>query len=419
MQAEWQKEAAMADASDEFASLRAAFILPEGVYLDGNSLGVLTVAARDAVQNALIGEWGQGLITSWNAAGWIDLAARCASRIEPIIGAVSGTVAVGDSTSINLFKVLGAIALKAGERRRIVTDAANFPTDIYIAEGVVRLLNSARGPGEHWQVECYDRSELFAKLDERVAAVVLTEVDYRTGERIDAAAGVRATHAVGAQFVLDLAHSAGALDVDLNHWDVDYAVGCGYKYLNGGPGAPAFLYVAPRHQATFVQPVQGWLGHAAPFEFAKGYRPAPGIERAQVGTPAVLSMTALYAALGVIQGVDMRRVRAKSLALTDFFMRVIEQSGLAARGLVNVTPRDPARRGSQVSFRHPQAYGLVQALIQRGVVGDFRAPDIARFGFAPFYLQFSDALKAALAIADCLKDGELLQVLDADRNAVT
>jgi kynureninase len=407
-------EARLLDAADPLAPFRARFCLPDGViYLDGNSLGPLTMDARDALRNCVEQEWGMGLIRSWNDAGWIDLSARTGARIARLLGAAEASVMVCDSTSINVFKALaGAVSLRPG-RHVVLTDADNFPTDLYMAQGMARWAQICGGDLE---VRAVARPDLPAALDDSVLALLLTEVDYRTGERLDVATLTRAAHQVGALSIVDLAHSAGAFPVDVTQMNVDFAVGCGYKYLNGGPGAPAFLYVAPRHQGTFFQPLQGWLGHQAPFRFAAAYVPADGVGCAQVGTPPILSLTALAASMRLWDDVDMRLLRAKSLAMTALFIGGMARAAPAAQLL---TPIDADRRGSQVAFAHPDAFAIVKALIARGVIGDFRAPDVMRFGFAPLYLSFEDVIAALATVADVMAKGEYAQFRDSHSSTVT
>ena len=396
-------ESALArDAEDRLAPLRDGFALPDGViYLDGNSLGALprNVAAR--VASAVEGEWGQGLIRSWNEAGWIDLPARVGARIAPLIGADPACVVAADSTTVNLFKTVSAALALRPDRRRIVTETRNFPTDNYIAEGVIRQCG-----GRHELVHAADADAVIASLDADTAVLMLSHVNYRDGAVHDMAGLTRAAHNAGALVIWDLAHSAGVLPLDLAGCDVDFAVGCGYKFLNGGPGAPAFLYAAERHHGGFAQPLSGWFGHADPFGFDPHYRPAGDITQYLCGTPPVISMVALEAALELLDKVDLRDVHAKSQALTDFFIELVE-ARCAGHGLTLVSPRDAARRGAQVSLSHPTAgYAIVSALIADGVIGDFRAPDILRFGFAPLYTRFADVWHAVDRLAAIL-DGRL------------
>ena len=396
-------ESALArDAEDRLAPHRDAFALPDGViYLDGNSLGALprNVAAR--VASTLEGEWGHGLIRSWNEAGWIDLPARVGARIAPLIGADPACVVAADSTTVNLFKTVSAALALRPDRRRIVTETRNFPTDNYIAEGVIRQCG-----GRHELVHAADADAVIDCLDADTAVLMLSHVNYRDGAVHDMAGLTRAAHEAGALVIWDLAHSAGVLPLDLAGCDVDFAVGCGYKFLNGGPGAPAFLYAAERHHGGFAQPLSGWFGHADPFGFDPHYRPAGDITQYLCGTPPVISMVALEAALELWDKVDLRDVHAKSQALTDFFIELVE-ARCAGHGLTLVSPRDAARRGAQVSLSHPTAgYAIISALIADGVIGDFRAPDILRFGFAPLYTRFADVWHAVDRLAAIL-DGRL------------
>ena len=384
------------DRTDPLAAHRDAFALPEGVvYLDGNSLGALPRATAARVAACVTRDWGRDLITSWNKAGWIDLPRRLGDKIARLVGAAPGEVLVADSTSVNLFKILAAaLALRPG-RRTILSDRGNFPTDLYMAQGLAAL----RGAGH--RLVLAEPEAVADGIDADTAVVMLTEVDYRTGRRHDMRAITAAAHRAGALVIWDLAHSAGAGPVDLAGCDVDFAVGCGYKFLNGGPGAPAFLHVATRHQDAFVQPLSGWLGHQAPFAFDSAYRPAQGIGRYLCGTPPVLSMVALECGLDTILAADLGAIRAKAMALGDLFIALVEQL-CAGQGLEIACPRDAAARGSQVSFRHPEGYAIVQALIARGVIGDFRAPDILRFGLAPLYLRHADIWHAVTALRDIM-----------------
>jgi kynureninase len=384
------------DACDPLAPLRSRFHLPEGViYLDGNSLGPLPRTARHRLVQVAEDEWGNGLIRSWNSAGWIELSQRIGDKLARLIGAQPGEVIVADSTSINLFKALaGGLALRP-DRRVIVTERDNFPTDLYMAQGLIALLG-----GTH-ELRLAEADAIVQAIAADTAVVMLTHVNYRTGRMHDLAALTRCAHERGALVIWDLAHSTGAVPVDLNGAEADFAVGCGYKYLNGGPGAPAFIFVARRHQAGFRQPLAGWLGHAQPFAFEGCYRPAEGIARALCGTPPILSLAALECGVDIVLEAPMAAVRAKSLALTDLFITLIEQR-CAGHGLRLVTPREHDRRGSQVCFAHPDAFPIMQALIARGVIGDFRAPDVLRFGFAPLYLRYADVWAAARILAEVL-----------------
>lgn len=412
-------DAAALDAADPLAPLRQRFRIPPGlIYLDGNSLGVLPADAPARVAEVVEREWGQGLIRSWNDAGWIALPQRVGDKIARLVGAGPGELVVADSTSVNLYKVLAAALdiARAGDPARtvIVSERHNFPTDLYIAESLAR----ERG----CELRLADTPEaIAAQLDSRTAVLMLTHVNYRSGRMHDMAALSQAAHAAGALAIWDLAHSAGAVPVDLHGAGADMAVGCGYKYLNGGPGAPAFVWVHPRHVERFWQPLAGWIGHAAPFEFTPGYRPAPGIARYLCGTPPVLSMAALECGVDTVLAAEplggMRALRAKSLALTRLFADEVESS---CPGLALASPREDALRGSQVCLRHPEiGYPVIQALIARGVIGDFRAPDILRFGFTPLYLSHVEAWDAARHVAEVLRTGEWRRPEFNRRNAVT
>jgi kynureninase len=380
---------------DFFERSRAMFDLPKGVvYLDGNSLGAMPKCARDRVRRELDESWGRELIRAWNTAGWIDLPTRVGDRIGALIGAPKGSVVAGDSTSINLFKALTAALALAAPRKVILSDSGNFPTDLYVAEGVCRLL--ARGHA----LKVVEPEAAESALDDRTAVMMLTEVDYRTGRRHSMRGLTEKAKALGIVTIWDLAHSVGALPVDLAGCCVDFAVGCGYKYLNGGPGAPAFIYVRPDLQKRVAPALSGWMGHAAPFAFEPSYRPAPAIDRLRTGTPPVLSMAALDAALDVFEGVEMRALRERSVALCEDFIARVEAD---SPELELASPRDPERRGSQVSFRFAEGYAAMQALIARGVIGDFRAPEVMRFGFAPLYIGFADVKAAADTLAEIVR----------------
>lgn len=397
------------DVDDPLGVCRQRFSLPEGVvYLDGNSLGPVSAAVPDRVAATVAGEWGGGLIRSWNAAGWVDLSSRVGERIARLIGAGPGTVMVGDSTSVNLYKAVEAARRLRPGRRFVVTDSGNFPSDLYVLQGVC----SAAG----LELEVVAPEAVISAICDDTAIVALTEVDYRTGRRHDLARITAATHAAGAVAVWDLAHSVGAFPLEAEAAGVDFAVGCGYKYLNGGPGAPAFLYVAPSHRHDWRNPITGWFGHARPFAFEPVFDPAEGIDRAAIGTPPILSLVALDAALDVFDEVDMEQVRVKSLALTDLFIELIDER---LGDLEVVTPREHSARGSQVSVRHPDGYPMMQALIARGVIGDFRAPDIMRFGVAPLYVRYVDVYDAVEELVQLVKTGEWRRPEFAVRQAVT
>ncbi|MEM5581157.1 kynureninase [Roseibium sp. AS2] len=384
-----------ADLTDVLASKKEAFQLPEGViYLDGNSLGVLPKHVPDRIAEVISGEWGTSLIRAWNTHSWIDLPARTGDRIARLIGAPAGSVVACDSTSVNVFKVLSAALSLRPERKVILSDNGNFPTDLYVASGLKLLLDKGH------ELRIVDPQDVGASITAEVAAVMLTQVDYRTGRVHDMADLTRRAHEAGALAIWDLAHSAGALPVDLTGARADFAVGCGYKYLNGGPGAPAFLYVAPDLQGRVTSPLTGWMGHEAPFAFDLDYRPVTGISRMTVGTPAILALSALHAALDVFDDVDMADIRRKSVSLSELFITEVEAK---CPQLQLASPRDPEARGSQVSFRFEDGYAVMQALIARGVIGDFRAPDVMRFGFTPLYLSHRDIVEAVEILRDILE----------------
>ena len=433
-------DCARRDNEDALAPLRDQFMLPEGViYVDGNSLGALPRATPARVAAAVRQEWGDGLIRSWNDAGWIALPQRVGDRIGALVGARPGECIAADSTSVNLYKVLSAasriVKADAPSRRVIVSERQNFPTDLYIAEGLCRDLG--------WSLELLEPAAILARLSEDrgadVAIVMLTQVNYRTGALHDMAAMTARTHAAGALAVWDLAHSAGALPVDLNGAGADFAIGCGYKFLNGGPGAPAFVWAHPRHAGRFWQPLSGWMGHAAPFTFKPGYEPADGIGRFLCGTPAVLSLTALDCGVDTLHAADdlggMAALREKSSALTETFIALVDER-CASLGFAVASPRDARERGSQVSLTHASpdgsshGYAIVQALIERGVIGDFRAgtpadahgpalPDILRFGFTPLYLRFVDVYDAVEHLVQVMESGEYREARFNKRSAVT
>jgi kynureninase len=397
------------DARDPLRALRDLFTLPEGViYLDGNSLGPLPKAAPERIARAVREEWGEGLIRSWNDAGWYELPRRLGDRIASLIGAGPDEVVAADGTSVNLYKVLcAALAIAAADapaRKTIISERSNFPTDLYIAEGLAR----ERG----LELQLLEAEQIPAALDARTAVLMLTHVNYRTGAMHDMAAVTRAAHAAGALVVWDLCHSAGAVEVDLRAADADFAIGCGYKYLNGGPGAPAFVWVHPRHADRFWQPLSGWWSHEAPFAFTPDYRPAAGIARYLCGTQPILSLAALECGLDTLLAAQplggMAALRRKSLSLTDLFIKLVEER-CGGHGLGLATPREHRLRGSQVCLtRGDGAYAIVQALIARGVIGDFRAghPDILRFGFTPLYLRFEDVWHAVEHLREVLATGE-------------
>jgi kynureninase len=406
-------EATALDAADPLRGMRELFHLPDDVlYLDGNSLGPPPKAAFAELEKAARHEWGEGLIRSWNAAGWFTLTDTLGDRIGRLIGAQPGETVVTDTTSINIYKALHAALSLRPERTVILAEADSFPTDLYIAEGVataragVSLRLASAGVA------------LESLIDEQTAVVLINHVDYRTGALRDLAGLTKQAHARGALVLWDLCHSAGALPIALNAAEADFAIGCTYKYLNGGPGAPAFIFAARRHHERLVQPLSGWWAHAQPFAMESTYRPASGIRRLLCGTQPILSLSALKAALDVFDAADLASIRAKSVALTGLFMDLVEP--LAAEFAARIiTPRAAALRGSHVAITHEHAYAVVQALIARGVIGDFRAPDIMRFGFAPLYLRYRDAFDAATALRDVLHSEAWRDPRFAARAAVT
>ncbi|MCP3735449.1 kynureninase [Sphingomonas sp. RP10(2022)] len=395
------------DRTDPLARFRDRFALPEGViYLDGNSLGPLPRAVAPALADTVQRQWGERLIRSWNE-GWIDAPQRLGAQIAPLIGAAPDEVIVGDTTSTHLFKALVAALRHDPARRTIVSEAGNFPTDLHIAEGAVACVPGAR-------LKVVAREDLAAALDEDTAVLLLTHVHYKTAERFDLAAWTARAHAAGALMLWDFSHSVGAVPIDVTAANVDLAVGCTYKYLNGGPGAPAFLYVAKRLHDALANPVSGWMGHAEPFAFQDAYRPAAGMKRWLVGTPSILAMASLEAALALWTEVDQTAVAAKSAAL----FVILARAGAAA-GLPCDTPADADQRGSHISFRAPHAYELTQALIARGVIGDFRAPDILRLGLTPLYLSHEDVWQAGEHLRDIIAIEAWRDPAFAVRNAVT
>ncbi len=417
-------EAQALDAADPLADLRAQFRLPDGViYLDGNSLGALPVTTERRVRHAVEHEWGNDLIGSWNSAGWMQLPRLIGDKIATLIGAGPDQVAVADSTSVNLFKILtAAVQLRAtggGAGGVILSERDNFPTDLYIADSV------AKAYGLH--LELVDGSAMTSRIADTtadpIAIVMLTHVNYRSGAMYDMPGVTSAAHRSGALMVWDLAHSAGAVEVDLSGADADFAVGCGYKYLNGGPGAPAFAWVHPRHLGQVSQPLTGWMGHSAPFDFVSDFQPADGSAKFLCGSPPILSMTALDAGVDTLLAAEpyggMAALRRKSLLLTELFISLV--TPLCAEFDMHIaTPLEPSQRGSQVSLeRSTDGYPIVQALIARGVVGDFRAPDILRFGFTPLYTRFVDVVDAVERLREVLTSGEWRDERFAQRAAVT
>ena len=388
------------DAADPLASARERFMLPDGIiYLDGNSLGALPVATADRLSEVTERQWGDDLIASWNKHDWIEWPTRIAARLAPIVGARPSELLIADSTSVCLFKLLAAAVQARPGRRTILTRQRNFPTDLYVAQGLAGMLGLT--------LKAVPAEELVGAIDGDTAVVTLTHVDYRSAVIHDMAGINAAAHAAGALTVWDLSHSAGAIALDLDGSGSDLAVGCGYKYLNGGPGAPAFIYVAERLQSELQPPLQGWMGHADPFAFADDYRPAEGILRFLTGTPSILALAALDAGLATFDGIAMSDVETKARALSQLFIDEVEARSNGELRLAS--PRDPAERASHVSFAHAEGYAIMQAAIARGVIGDFREPDLLRFGFAPLYNRFAEVWRAAGIL------GEIIQTREWDQ----
>lgn len=403
-------EAEALDAADSLRGFRDRFVLPEGViYLDGNSLSALPKSTPARLQAVTVEQWGDGLVRSWNAHDWVGAGRRVGAKIAPFIGAQPHEVVVADSTSANLYKLLVAAVKAQDGRRTILSEPGNFPTDLYMADGAAWSIGDAR-------VETVPVAQIVDAIDDDVAVVLLTHVHYKSGAMLDMASITAAAQAKGALVLWDLSHSVGAVPVDLNGCNADLAVGCGYKYLNGGPGAPAFLYVAERHQAVLRSPLSGWFGHAAPFDFGDDYAPAGDIGRFQCGTPPILGIAALEEGIAQFDGVDRAALFAKGQALGDACIALMAEH---CPEMELVSPRDAGTRGSHVSFRHSQAYAICQALIDRRVIGDFRAPDVLRLGFAPLYVGFADLWRAVAVLAEVLRDGSWDVPHYHARNAVT
>jgi kynureninase len=404
------EEARQLDAADPLAFARERFRIPDGlIYLDGNSLGALPAATAERVDEFIRGEWGQDLISSWTKHGWIDASVTIAAKLAPIVGAKASELLIADSTSVCLFKLLSAAVRARPGRRTIVTQTGNFPTDTYVAQGLAEMLGL--------ELHCVAPDEVLDNIDESVAVVTLTHVDYRSSARFDMRAVNDAARAAGALVVWDLSHSAGALELHLNEDGCDLAVGCGYKYLNGGPGAPAFIYVRDQIQDELRPAPQGWFGHAEPFAFEESFRPVSGIVRFLTGTPSIIALAALDAGLGTFDGIAMANVEAKSRKLSQLFVDEVETR--CGDEVQLFGPRDAQKRGSHVCFAHPQGYAVMQALIARGIVGDFRSPDLMRFGFAPLYNRFEEVWRAAGAMADILATREWDQPRFLERKKVT
>lgn len=388
--------AAELDARDPLAALRERFNLPAGVvYLDGNSLGALPIGVHERLANVVDRQWGDRLIRSWNESDWYDLPLSVGDRIAPLLGVGKGEVVVGESTSVSLFRVLAAALRLRGDRQVVVTERENFPTDLYILDGLRQLLPNL-------EVRFWDESVSPAAVLDGAGVLMLTHVDYRTGRIRDMGELSAAAHAAGALTVWDLSHSTGVLELDIAHDGADFAIGCGYKYLNGGPGAPSYTWVSPTLIEQVRQPLEGWLGHKSPFAFVPEYEPAPGIRRFITGTQQVLSLAALDESLKMWEGISMSEIRRKSMAQTSRFIERVEAE-CKGYGLTLISPREGQLRGGQVSFAHESGYPIMQALISRGVIGDFRTPNILRFGFSPLYVSFADIDRAAATFAEILR----------------
>ncbi len=390
------EQASALDAQDDLRKYRARFELPEGVtYLDGNSLGALPKQTQARLADVIAREWGQDLIRSWNTADWINFPQRVGAKIAPLIGAQADEVIACDSVSVNLTKLIGGALKMQSGRKVVLSEPGNFPTDLYMIEGLAE-----QGMAEQRVAQ---REHLMEALDEDVALLLLTHVHYKTGAMFDMAALTKAAHDAGALVLWDLSHSGGAVPVDLNGCNADFAVGCGYKYLNGGPGAPAYAYIASRHHERFRQPITGWMGHKAPFAFSDSYEPADGVDRMLAGTPPILAMAALECGVDLIAEIGIAPLVAKSRRMSNFFAEAMREH---CPQMKPVSPPDAEQRGSQLSYQHEEAYAICQALIARGIIGDFRAPDVLRFGFAPAYVSFEDTANAVLALAEILETGE-------------
>ena len=405
------EEARALDAADPLRSTRERFALPDGaIYLDGNSLGALPKGASTHLAEVVERQWGQGLITSWNKHGWIDWPTRVAAKLAPIVGAAPDELLIADSTSVCLFKLLGAALAARPDRKVILVEEGSFPTDLYIAQSLAEIMPAV-------QVCAVPTDRIPSAINAQTAVLMLTHIDYRSGARHDMKALNVAAHDAGALTLWDLSHSAGAIAVDLNGSGCDLAVGCGYKYLNGGPGAPAFLYVAGRLQDELRSPISGWMGHADPFSFAGSFEPVRGIRRFLTGTPSILGLAALDCGLDTFADVDLSEIEAKAEALTETFIDAVEAR--CGDQVALASPRDSAARGSHVCFAHPEGYAIMQALIARGIIGDFRPPDLMRFGFAPLYNSFEDTWRAADALGAILETRDWDQPRFRERQSVT
>ena len=403
-------EARKLESADPLAFARERFRLPESlIYLDGNSLGALPAAAPAALAEIAERQWGEDLIASWNRHGWIEWPTRIAAKLSPIVGAKPSELLIADSTSVCLFKMLAAAARARPGRRTVLSQKRNLPTDLYVTQGLCEMLGLT--------LRTVEPEEIVSAIDGDTAIVTLTHVDYRSAAFYDMRAINETARSAGALVVWDLSHSAGAIELELNGSGAELAVGCGYKYLNGGPGAPAFVYVADHLQGEFHSPLQGWMGHAEPFAFVDDYRPAEGVLKFLTGTPSILALAALEAGLATFEGIAMRDLAAKSRSLSRLFVDEVEaRCGDQVR---LASPRDPLRRGSHVVFAHPEGYAMMQALIARGVIGDFRAPDLMRFGFAPLYNTHAEMVRAAEVLSDILATREWDQPRFRQRAKVT
>jgi kynureninase len=402
------------DKSDPLSYKRDQFELPDDlIYLDGNSLGALPMVARDMAAEIVHDQWGKGLIRSWNTNHWIDLPINVGEKIAPLLGASPGQLICCDSISVNLFKLLSAALNMQNERSVVLSQQDNFPADLYIAQGLSQLCGS-----EFCDLKIVEEEDIVAALDESVAVLMLTHINYKSGRLHDIQGLTRLAHEKGILVIWDLAHSAGAVPLELDDWQVDFAVGCGYKYLNGGPGAPAFIYAAKHHQDRVQQPLSGWMGHRAPFSFEPGYRAAAGMLQFLCGTPPIVSMGIFAASLGIFEDIDMCVLRKKSIKLGKLFLQLVEDDDRLEE-LRLVSPRKSHERGSQISFSHPQAFAICQALIDRGVIADFRAPDVLRFGLSPLYLRYRDIWDSVQMLSDILAKGAYKQARYARQTKVT
>jgi kynureninase len=411
-------ECEVKDSADPLAFARARFRLPaDKIYLDGNSLGALPHATIEAIEASICSDWGNDLIGAWNSANWVNLPATVGAKLAPLLGVNANEVIIADSTSVNIFKLLAGVLMLPDmannvERNIIISERDNFPTDLYIAEGINAML------GQRYTLKLVAAEEVALSMNNQTAALLITQVNYRTGYVHDMAALNAAARQAGTHIVWDLSHSAGAIPLQLNADRAEFAVGCGYKYLNGGPGAPGYLYVAGKYQTLLSTPLSGWFGHKSPFLFSVSYLPADNMQRFLCGTPSVLATVALRCGLETFDGIALQTVRAKSLALTDLFLNLMDEH-CADFGFECVSPKAHASRGSQLSFAHDDAYAVMQALIDRGVVGDFRAPNLIRFGFTPLYTRFVDCFDAVMVIKAVMQSGAWRDAKYRERLAVT